>query len=365
MYMIPYTCQKSSVSSILGQHQQLTSGESRHTLPKCMKWPIESDNSIKVQVSNQQKTEELASLLCDQDKTKTYKKFKATFWELIECVKEFRSMWYMSQLFTDVLTRCVTETNFWPIKEITELMQVYSMPVSLMSKVVDALIQHDEVSLLHTFLQSVSEVPEACLCKALQYYITAENEVLTKAAKNLQIDISSNERKPFGVHKSYFVNSVLREGFNDIFLVDCLKSLNFKNVLVLLEHLHQMLGDKLEEIGSEEDETENGDEEMEKEDEMEKEEDQQDRKIPTLQQPTVGQIADWICVTLDAHITQLIISPDARLLLINLHTCVASQVQFYDELSSLEALLDQLKAKCSVTSKKAVGQYCVEVLHIH
>lgn len=363
LYMIPYTCQRSTVSSILGQHQQLITDETRHTLPKCFKWPIEKDNSITVQVSNQQKTEELASLLCDQEKTKTYKTFESTFKKLMDFVKEFPCMWYMSPLFTDVLTRCVTETKFWPINEIKKLMKIYQMPVSVMPKLVEALIQHGEACLLYTFLQSVSEVPEVCLCKALQYYITAENEVLVKAAKNLNIDrlspnTPSDEKKPFGVHKSYFVNSVLREGFNDVFLVDCLKSLNFKNVLVLLEHLHQMLGDRLDEMGEEDDEIENGKEEMEKEHK------QQDKKIDTKHQPTVGQIADWICVTLDAHITQLIISPDARLLLINLHTCVASQVQFYDELAGLEALLDQLKAKCSVTSKKSVGQYCIEVLHI-
>ncbi|XP_060083661.1 nucleolar protein 11-like [Ylistrum balloti] len=373
MYMLPFTCQKSTVSSILGQHQQLSTGETRHTLPKCFDWPIDGSNPIKEQMSNQQKAEELASLLCDQEKTKTHKNFHTTFWKLMGCVKEFQSTWYMSPLFTDVLTRCVTEKKFWPKEEIAELMKIYSMPISVMPKLVEALIQHGEICLLHTFLQSVSEVPEVCLCKALQYYITAEDEDLAKAAHKLCIDkLPSDDKKSFRAHKAYFVNSVLKEAFNDVFLVDYLKSLDFKNVLVVLEHLHLMLGDQLEDLGNEEDkislelvemEKEEGEEETEED--TKREEDKEDRKIQTLCQPTIPQIADWICVLLDAHITQLIISPDARLLLINLHTSVASQVQFYDELSTLEALLDQLKAKCSVTSKKAVGQYCVEVLHIH
>ncbi|OWF37805.1 nucleolar protein 11-like [Mizuhopecten yessoensis] len=363
MYMIPYTCQKSTVSSILGQQQQLTTAEARPTLPKCVGWPtVAGTSQMEAQMGNQQKTEELAARLCDQEKTRTYQKFQGAFWGLMKCIKEFKSVWYMSSMFTDILTRCLTETRFWPVKEITELMQLYNMPASVMPKLVDALIQHGEISLLHNFLQKVTDVPEVCLCKALQYYITAEDEELAKAAETIFIesllpDTSSDEKQPFGVHKAYFVNSMLKEGFNDVFLVDYLKSLNFKNVLVLLEHLRHMLGNRLEDIEIEE-------EDMDEEILFLKKDGEKKRRGLLFGQPTIGQIADWISVTLDAHITQLIISPDARLTLINLHTCVASQVQFYDELSGLEALLDQLKAKCSVTSKQAVGQYCVEVLHI-
>ena len=40
------------------------------------------------------------------------------------------------------------------------------------------------------------------------------------------------------------------------------------------------------------------------------------------------------------------------------------QVEFYGSLVSLEALLEQLKAKTTVKHEEKVGKYCIEVLHV-
>lgn len=42
---------------------------------------------------------------------------------------------------------------------------------SVLPPLVEALINHSETCLLHSAFHSLSEIPEVCLCKALQYYL--------------------------------------------------------------------------------------------------------------------------------------------------------------------------------------------------
>ena len=118
------------------------------------------------------------------------------------------------------------------------------------------------------------------------------------------------------------------------FLVECIRILSFTNVLMLVEYLYYLLTkgpDEIEEV---------------------------------VNNPKLTQVVDWLCGVLDGHFTQLIISPDARVVLVNLHSIVESQVKFYDDLLSLDVLLQQLKSRCAIPQNKMVGQYCIEVLHI-
>lgn len=40
-------------------------------------------------------------------------------------------------------------------------------------------------------------------------------------------------------------------------------------------------------------------------------------------------------------------------------------MNFFDGLVTLEALLEQLKARSSIPQEKKMGQYCIEVLHVY
>ena len=41
---------------------------------------------------------------------------------------------------------------------------------------------------------------------------------------------------------------------------------------------------------------------------------------------SVFQVVDWLCLVLDSHMTQFVLSPDSHVTLINLHCVVSSQV---------------------------------------
>ena len=67
-------------------------------------------------------------------------------------------------------------------------------------------------------------------------------------------------------------------------------------------------------------------------------------------------------IVVDAHFTQLVLSPAAHPLLVELHQVIQNQVHFIDELISLEAILTQLEEKCALPKSREVGVYCIEVI---
>ncbi|KAM7393970.1 hypothetical protein PAMP_020801 [Pampus punctatissimus] len=80
-----------------------------------------------------------------------------------------------------------------------------------------------------------------------------------------------------------------------------------------------------------------------------------------LRSPSLTQVMDWVCLLLDAHFTVLVMTPEAKGLLLNLHSFVKSQVRLFSELGKIESSLQELN---KIKMKKDVGQYSIEVIEL-
>ncbi|VDI05098.1 rabphilin-3A [Mytilus galloprovincialis] len=322
LYMYPYSCQRSTVATILGK-QNIQADN----IERVAEWGMTTKVPKKKDCEKEENIRNILQQLSDETKVTNYKKFTEMFNKVKPLLSDLESQ---SNLMLHFVQRCLTEKKFFPKTEVQFLIETQAIPSVLMTHLFDALIKHKETGLLKNILEYISNIPESCLCKMLDYILSLEEKDLDEQ----QNGQSTVEGCPLSSSKMYFINQILHMAFNDVFLVECVGMLSFKNVLVLLEYLYFLLN-----IGPE-----------------------QIEDIPN--NPSLGQVVDWLCCILDGHFTQLIISPDARGVLVHLHSIVESQVEFYDQLVSLDALLQQLKSRCAIPTNKMVGQYCIEVLHI-
>ncbi|KAJ8319496.1 hypothetical protein KUTeg_004587 [Tegillarca granosa] len=328
----PYTCQPSSLASIFQQRKQHESISVNEDSSQIVhhSWDKKKSN-------HNQTDDEMLKLfekLCNRKETSSYKQFQTSFSSLIKHIKK-NSNTHIHETchMKSLVERCLTEERFWPKKELSELIQTKHFPMQCMPMFIDKLIVNKEVELLDMTLKMISEIPEACLCKILQLYLGSDSRI-----EKMDSDKIEDRVSPLNQDKADLINQVLITPYNDVFIIGCLRKLTFKDVLLLLEYLSYLLEDDYEH------ETEDPD---------------------SCVKPSLLQVVDWLCVLIDAHITQLIISPDARIILLKLHSVVESLVEFYDDLRTLDALLQQLKVKSAISQKPKVGQYCIEVLHVH
>ncbi|XP_052059405.1 nucleolar protein 11-like [Mytilus californianus] len=320
LYMYPYSCQRSTVATILGK-QNIQTDNLDHVAEWGTKVPKKKDCEKEENIRN------ILQQLSDKTQVTNYKKFTEMFNKVKPLLSDLESQ---SNLMLQFVQRCLTEEKFFPKTEVQFLIKTQAIPSVLMTHLFDALIKHKATGLLKNTLEYISNIPESCLCKMLDFILSLEEKDLDGQINGQ----STIEGCPLPSTKMYFINQILHVSFNDVFLVECVGMLSFKNVLALLEYLYFLLN-----IGTE-----------------------QIEEIPN--NPSLEQVVDWLCCILDGHFTQLIISPDARGVLVHLHSIVESQVEFYDELLSLDALLQQLESRCAIPKNKMVGQYCIEVLHI-
>uniref|UniRef100_A0AAQ4R2U1 Nucleolar protein 11 n=1 Tax=Gasterosteus aculeatus aculeatus TaxID=481459 RepID=A0AAQ4R2U1_GASAC len=80
-----------------------------------------------------------------------------------------------------------------------------------------------------------------------------------------------------------------------------------------------------------------------------------------LRSPSLTQVMDWMGLLLDAHFTVLVMTPDVKDLLLNLHRFVKSQVRFVSELGKIEGSLQELD---KMALKRDVGQYSIEIIEL-
>ncbi|RMB95305.1 hypothetical protein DUI87_28292 [Hirundo rustica rustica] len=83
--------------------------------------------------------------------------------------------------------------------------------------------------------------------------------------------------------------------------------------------------------------------------------------LPGIRSPTINQIMDWMCLLLDAQFTVMVMLPEAKGLLSNLHKFVRAQVRFYSELNKIEGSLQELQRLNHLRESQT---YSIEVLEI-
>uniref|UniRef100_A0A673CFK9 Nucleolar protein 11 n=1 Tax=Sphaeramia orbicularis TaxID=375764 RepID=A0A673CFK9_9TELE len=80
-----------------------------------------------------------------------------------------------------------------------------------------------------------------------------------------------------------------------------------------------------------------------------------------LRSPSLVEIMDWVCLLLDAHFTVLVMTPEAKGLLLNLHRFVKSQVRLFSELGKIEGSLQEIN---QMKGNKDIRQYSIEIIEL-
>ncbi|KAF3687466.1 Nucleolar protein 11-like [Channa argus] len=389
--VIPYECPKSSLASALGKLRQAKSEEAKAPAS------VPSWNNIlhgeKAQQSRtvetrktrtNRKTQSTPTLTIDQVleliKTAPVEEVQKEVEGLLSRVDTQGLQSSVGQLALALVSRSLGDPAFYTPITLSQLVHTQCLCHSLCPDLVLLALERKDYFLCQLCLQFFPDVPEAVTCACLKAFISMSDNDAEKAnldpdsisfmetfisrkrdpavsqngfsPTSLEVDlpqalggsnVKTREEKektpapteqmcPVGLHKAVLLNEVLQTAYSDTFLLPHLKDLSSQHVVLFLQYL-QFLYQKYSQEAS--------------------------PQIDGLRSPSLTQIMDWVCLVLDAHFTVLVMTPEARGLLLNLHSFVKSQVRLVSELGKIEGSLQELnKMKMKM---KDFGQYSIEL----
>ncbi|WAQ96753.1 MINP1-like protein [Mya arenaria] len=355
LYVYQYQCEPSTLASLLGQ---TGAGEhtDTHTVPAHLHW----EPNIKPQKEHVTKNPD-----------KLLEKFQKA---INKSSKAENHHWLMSNHMTQLVQRILGEKKFWANQELEQLIANNFIPISVLPALFECLAGRSEVSLVYRALMSLNNVPERCLCQALTFFLQVNDEKIPRfitsdagngvdtedldnkmdSEQNVERidenvddsdenDVSDNEESDehepeidgegdegTGEQDSIVVADTKYKRWRAKYPIK-----KNRTYLLLLKYLCWLLENQS--VIS-------------------------DRAHSPL---TLAMVVDWLCLVLDAHITQFVLSPDCHVTILKLKSIITKQVLFFDGLVVLEALLEQMKAKRSLPQEKNIGHYCIEVLQIY
>uniref|UniRef100_A0A665VC48 Nucleolar protein 11 n=1 Tax=Echeneis naucrates TaxID=173247 RepID=A0A665VC48_ECHNA len=324
--VIPFVCPKSSLASALGKLKQAKTA------------PIEAVQK------------EVEGLLSRSD-----------IQDLQPCV---------GQLVSILVSRSLADPSFYIPSTLAQLVHTQCLCHSACPDLVLLALEKKDYFLCQLCLQFFPDIPEAVTCACLKAFISLEPDSIsfvealisreraqvsfqngygTTTCEDRSDDPSegggiikekektsapSEQICPVGLHKAVLLNEVLQTAYSETFLLPHLKDLSSQHVVLFLQYL-QFLYLKYSQDDF--------------------------PQMHGLRSPSLTQIMDWVCLVLDAHFTMLVMIPEAKGLLLNLHSFVKSQVRLVSELGKIEGSLQELK---NMKVKKEVGQYSVEIIEL-
>ncbi|XP_029362913.1 nucleolar protein 11-like [Echeneis naucrates] len=389
--VIPFVCPKSSLASALGKLKQAKAEESKSpaSVPSWNKilhgekaQPSRTVETRKMRTSR--KSQSTLCLSADQvlDLIKTAP---------IEAVqKEVEGLLSRSdiqdlqpcvgQLVSILVSRSLADPSFYIPSTLAQLVHTQCLCHSACPDLVLLALEKKDYFLCQLCLQFFPDIPEAVTCACLKAFISlpdidAEKASLEPDSISFVEALISRERAqvsfqngygtttcedrsddpsegggiikekektsapseqicPVGLHKAVLLNEVLQTAYSETFLLPHLKDLSSQHVVLFLQYL-QFLYLKYSQDDF--------------------------PQMHGLRSPSLTQIMDWVCLVLDAHFTMLVMIPEAKGLLLNLHSFVKSQVRLVSELGKIEGSLQELK---NMKVKKEVGQYSVEIIEL-
>uniref|UniRef100_A0A8C3B5X6 Nucleolar protein 11 n=1 Tax=Cyclopterus lumpus TaxID=8103 RepID=A0A8C3B5X6_CYCLU len=342
--VIPYECPKSSLASALGKMRQVkTEGE----LEQICSTATTFDTAPVEEVQR-----EVDLLLSRTD------------------IQDLQPS--LGQLASTLVSRTLQDPAFYTPSSLAQLVHTRCLCHSVCPDLVLLALERKDYFLCQLCLQFFPDIPEAITCACLKAFISLEPDGVsfmetliarergpdgllngfsptsaaeyrsdglggggTRAQQDEEMTSPPPEQIcPVGLHKAVLLNEVLQTAYSDSFLLPHLKDLSSQQVVLFLQYL-QFLYLKYS----------------------------QDAFPQThgLRSPSLSQILDWVCVLLDAHFTVLVMTPEAKGLLVNLHSFVKSQVRLVSELGKIEGSLQELN---KMTAKKDVGQYSIEIIEL-
>ncbi|NWI03804.1 NOL11 protein, partial [Tichodroma muraria] len=276
---------------------------------------------------------------------------------------------------TALTDRCKRNPKYYPQNFLQQIVETRDLSYSLCPDLMAVALEKKDMHLLQTCLERFPDIPEeityACLKAFLSTseahlqsidvnldsvvcYIDVEfdnKEVKTEIVENgfsaeMDQDVcdtkmpkesqsrSDGESCPVGPQKAALLNAVLHSAYTETFLLPHLKNLPARQAILFLRYLYYLYVKCSEKVNT---------------------------TLPGIRSPTINQIMDWMCLLLDAHFTVMVMLPEAKELLSNLHKFVRAQVRFYSELNKIEGSLRELQRLNHLRESQT---YSIEVLEI-
>ncbi|KAL6110268.1 nol11 [Pungitius sinensis] len=387
--VIPYDCPKSSLASALGKLRQVKTEESKaptsvpswNTLLHEEKvHPSRTVETRKTRTNR--KSHSAQSLTNDQVleliKTAPVEEVQREVQLLLSRTDTQDLQTSVGQLACTLVSRSLSDPAFYTPSSLAQLVHTRYLCHSVCPDLVLLALERKDYFLCQLCLQFFPDIPEVVTCACLKVFISMSEvdaanvnlepdsvflmealiaqehessglrngfspadedrsdlaEGATTAQQDNEKAPTAEQMCPVGLHKAVLLNEVLQTAYFDSFLLPHLKDLSAQDVVLFLQYL-QFLYLKFS----------------------------QDAFPQTqgLRSPSLTQIMDWVSLLLDAHFTVLVMTPEAKALLLTLHRFVKSQVRFVSELGKIEGSLKELD---KMASKRDVGQYSIEIIEL-
>uniref|UniRef100_A0A3Q0RGH5 Nucleolar protein 11 n=1 Tax=Amphilophus citrinellus TaxID=61819 RepID=A0A3Q0RGH5_AMPCI len=382
--VIPFECTKSSLAAAVGKL--------RHAPASVPSWnnilhgeKAQPSKSVETRRTRTRKTQSTPNLTIDQvlELIKT-----APVEEIQKEVEGFLTRADLQdlqpsvgQLASTLVSRSLADPAFYSSSTLTQLVHTQCLCHSVCPDLVLLALEKKDYFLCQLCLQFFPDIPEAVTCACLKTFISmpdvdAEKVSLepdsvsfmetlisrehaeaglqngfspifleedcpdavrgrqTKAEDKEKASAPSKLICPVGLHKAALLNEVLQTAYSEAFLLPHLKDLSSQHVVLFLQYL-QFLYLKYSQDAL--------------------------PQMDGVRSPSLAQIMDWVCLLLDAHFTVLVMTPEAKGLLLNLHSFVKSQVRLVSELGKIEGSLQELN---KLKVKESVGQYSIEIIEL-
>ncbi|XP_029293095.1 nucleolar protein 11-like [Cottoperca gobio] len=390
--VIPYECPKSSLASALGKLRQAKTEESKaptsvpswnNILHEQKAHPSRTVETRKTRTNH--KSQSSPSLTNDHIleliKTAPIEEVQKELVVLLSRTDIQDLQPSVGQLASTLVSRSLDDPAFYTPSSLAQLVYTRCLCHSVCPDLVLLALERKDYFLCQLCLQFFPDIPEAVTCACLKAFISmpdvdAEKVSLEPDSVSLMETLMARERGPVGLqngfsptsndehrsdalsgggsgaeveektatqpeqicpvglHKAILLNEVLQTAYSDYFLLPHLKDLSSQHVVLFLQYL-QFLYLKYSQNAF--------------------------PQMQGLRSPSLTQIMDWVCLLLDAHFTVLVMTPEAKGLMLNFHTFVKSQVRLVSELGKIEGSLHELN---KMKVKKEIGQYSIEVIEL-
>uniref|UniRef100_A0A669C441 Nucleolar protein 11 n=1 Tax=Oreochromis niloticus TaxID=8128 RepID=A0A669C441_ORENI len=312
--IIPFECPKSSLASALGKLKHTkTEGELNQTC-----------HTLRTTRKSQSTTNLTTDQVLELIKTAPVEEIQKEV-EGFLTRSEFQDLQpSVGQLALTLVSRSLADPAFYSSSTLAQLVHTRCLCHSVCPDLVLLALEKKDYFLCQLCLQFFPDIPEAVTCACLK----------TRAEDKKKASAPSQLICPVGLHKAVLINEILQTPYSDTFLLPHLKDLSSQNVMLFLQYL-QFLYLKYSQDAF--------------------------PQMEGFRSPSLSQIMDWVCLLLDAHFTVLVMTPEAKGLLLNLHSFVKSQVRLVSELGKIEGSLQQLH---KMKAKESIGQYSIEIIEL-
>nr|CAB3264393.1 nucleolar protein 11-like [Phallusia mammillata] len=267
-----------------------------------------STNTSKVLETKKSTEKHMSILISSLDASQLVKSWKAVWKSQSESQ---RQVFVLSPIVSQLLIR-ITDDNLWLSELIEIILSTGLVSSSICPQLIQKVLKHEDLSLLSICLKQLQNISETDLVLCLDFFIKSE-KLQTKARNN---------------EEDEFLETILSLPYNESNMRDAVGALSLTQIVVFLEALNVRLG---------------------------KCSLKSDKLVVSW-----DQIISWICLLLDAHFTQIVVSPESWEVLVKLQETVNTQVEIFQEIYEINILLTKLQESFRRSRKPNRFTYRIE-----